>query len=191
MQNPTDGSGATSLPPFKDALMDYVVKVLEKEQPTVAQLQAAVQLAGILAPYILSLSETGCATENKQPSKAGKGKENTAAPTGLQAASGMFSYDMALNQAVNDWIKYKSEKKQGYKPKGLQSLLTQIQNNVDTYGNAAVIHAINESMASNYQGIVWDKAKAAAGNKAVVNKSNQFFELAKELEQEEGGIYDG
>jgi len=148
MQNQANGSGATSLPPFKRTLMDYVIKILETEQPTAAELQA----------------ENG--------------------------ASGMFSYDTALSQAVSDWIKYKTEKRQGYKPKGLQTLLTQIQNNVDKYGNAAVIHAINESMASNYQGIVWDKAKAAAGSKAIANKGNQFFELAKELEQEAGGIYD-
>ena len=66
---------------------------------------------------------------------------------------------------IDDWLAYKDEKRQSYKSTGLKSLLTQIENNITAHGEKAVIHAITESMASNYQGIVWDKAKHFGGNR--------------------------
>jgi len=68
-----------------------------------------------------------------------------------------FVFETRLNNTVNDWIKYKHEKGKAYKPVGFKSLLSEIRNNANTYGNEAVIQAINQSMASNYQGIVWEK----------------------------------
>ena len=62
-----------------------------------------------------------------------------------------------MTTAVNAWICYKHEIKKPYKPQGLKTLLAQIQNNAEKYGDDAVIQIINESMANNYQGITWDK----------------------------------
>ena len=96
-----------------------------------------------------------------------------------------YSFNSELEQAVNDWITYKREKRQAYKPSGLNSLLTQVQKNANTYGDTAVIHAIHESMASNYQGIVWDKAKSAATTNAAASKGNPFFDYARQLDEHE------
>ncbi len=62
-----------------------------------------------------------------------------------------------LGKAVGDWLAYKTEKRQGYKPTGLQSLLTQIRNAAKEHGDAAVVKVIRDSMAANYQGIVFDR----------------------------------
>ena len=62
-----------------------------------------------------------------------------------------------LGKAVADWLAYKTEKRQGYKPTGLQSLLTQIRNAAKEHGDAAVVKVIRDSMAANYQGIVFDR----------------------------------
>ena len=62
-----------------------------------------------------------------------------------------------LGKAVGDWLAYKTEKRQGYKPTGLQSLLTQIRNAAQEHGDAAVVKVIRDSMAANYQGIVFDR----------------------------------
>ena len=62
-----------------------------------------------------------------------------------------------LDSAVSDWLKYKAEKKQGYKPAGLKSLLAQIGCEASLHGAEAVAAAIAVSMASNYQGIIWDR----------------------------------
>ena len=64
-----------------------------------------------------------------------------------------------LQSAFSDWLAYKQEKRQGYKPTGLRSLVTQVQKRVKQHGEAAVAALIRECMASNWQGIVWDKLK--------------------------------
>ena len=52
-----------------------------------------------------------------------------------------------LEQAVNNWLIYKQEKNQQYKPSGLNSLLSQVQKHANAYGEAAVVHAISESIS--------------------------------------------
>lgn len=64
---------------------------------------------------------------------------------------------IVMDEAVN-WLKYKAERREGYKPTGLRNLLSQIANKLGEFTAEQVIFAIAESMACNYQGIVWDKA---------------------------------
>jgi DNA-binding transcriptional MocR family regulator len=99
-------------------------------------------------------------------------------------------FGVELNQAIDNWITYKAEKRQAYTPSGQNSLLQQIQENAGQYGDNSVIYAINESMASNYNGIIWDKAKS----QAVRNKQqsgNIFLEYAKHLDEQESKLERG
>ena len=90
----------------------------------------------------------------------------------LKIIRNSFIFTGQVGYAVDDWIKYKTEKKQHYKPQGLKSLLSQIQNNVTTYGSEAVTKTITESMASNYQGIVWDKLERSRGSYDFAARNN-------------------
>lgn len=76
------------------------------------------------------------------------------------------NYDLppALLEKVKDWLEYKIEKKQGYKPKGLENFLTQVFNQYQKFGAEAVVSVISESMANNWQGIIWDKLKNTQAN---------------------------
>jgi len=117
------------------------------------------------------------AEPSEQENKVGETKAE------LRTVRNSFTFPAQLQKSVNDWIKYKFEKRQGYKPMGLKNLLTQIQNNADRYGEEAVVHAISESMASNYMGIVWDKAKSFSATDEVTGtaKGNKFFRVAERL----------
>jgi hypothetical protein len=64
--------------------------------------------------------------------------------------------DVELNNAFNNWIKYKKEKRQAYKETGLQALVSRVQKNAEQYGVSKVVDVIEKSMSANYQGIVWD-----------------------------------
>ncbi|MCL2358104.1 MAG: hypothetical protein FWC70_13290 [Defluviitaleaceae bacterium] len=75
----------------------------------------------------------------------------------LCAIRNSFSFAGKLNDAVNDWIKYKFEKRQPYNPTGLRNLLARIQNSAERHGDDAIACVIEDSMASNYTGIVWSK----------------------------------
>jgi len=69
-----------------------------------------------------------------------------------------------LKECIGDWFRYKD----GKKPKsnnhydteiGITKLLKQIYNRCLENGINAVIQVIEESIGSNYQGIIWDKLK--------------------------------
>ena len=80
------------------------------------------------------------------------------------------NFSEELSRAVQDWLAYKEEKRQPYKPTGRKALLAEIQNNATQYGESAVITVIRESMSANYQGIVWDKLKNRSASKTDGNR---------------------
>lgn len=70
-----------------------------------------------------------------------------------------YGFSFELESAVNSWLAYKRERREGYKHTGLKSLLTQVKNSAAEHGDAAVIDIIRQSMANGYQGIVFDRLK--------------------------------
>lgn len=83
-----------------------------------------------------------------------------------------------LREKITEWISYKRERKESYKERGFKSLLTQIEKNCTKYGEEAIINLINECMASNYSGIIFDKLKSI---KPITNP--EWFK--KEVKKEE------
>lgn len=67
-----------------------------------------------------------------------------------------------LRESVEKWVAYKGERREEYKPVGLQSLVTQITKAAEEYGEEAMIDVITRSMAANYKGIVFDWLKEAS-----------------------------
>ena len=62
----------------------------------------------------------------------------------------------SLREIVKQWVTYKAERKEAYKPTGLQKLVSQIANATEKYGEKSMADVIERSMAANYQGIVFD-----------------------------------
>lgn len=69
----------------------------------------------------------------------------------------MFGDD--LTAAVNDWLSYKRERRESYKPTGHKLLLSQIANKAKEYGETAVAEVIRTSISSGYKGIVFDRLR--------------------------------
>lgn len=59
----------------------------------------------------------------------------------------------AMLDKVNEWLNYKKERGQSYKPIGLRKLFTIIQNEIDNNGEAFVMSAIDTSITNNWQGL--------------------------------------
>lgn len=91
-------------------------------------------------------------TERKDTPSGGAGGERDPMVSRLMAG-----YSEELRTAVDEWLRYKHEKRQTYQPIGLSNLLKKIMRYADNCGEQAVIAAIYDAMSSNYQGIVWDK----------------------------------
>ena len=71
--------------------------------------------------------------------------------------------------AITDWLTYKHEKRQDYKPTGMKSVLTQIEKKIAEFGESAVIDVIQLSMSNNWKGIIWDRIKPTTGKGATTN----------------------
>ena len=86
-----------------------------------------------------------------------------------------------LTAKVEEWIKYKMERKESYKEQGMKSLLRQIENNALTYGDQAVCDLIDDSMANGWKGIIFDRLKKApARSNGRSHGGNVFLEIAQE-----------
>lgn len=86
------------------------------------------------------------------PEEEGKQSESS-----LPSPEAHFSGD--LLSAVRDWLAYKQERREAYKPMGLQALYTQLRRAADESGEAAVVEIIRQSMASGYQGLTLDRLR--------------------------------
>ena len=65
---------------------------------------------------------------------------------------------------MSEWVKYKTERKEPYKEQGMKSLLCQVENKAMQYGDDAVCSLIDECMANNWKGIIFDRLVKAKPN---------------------------
>lgn len=106
--------------------------------------------------------------------KGSKGADKPPAPTPL--------FGPELKAAFEDWLEYKREKREAYKPKGLQSLITQIEKQAGVYGESAVAGLIVESMSNGWKGIIWDRLEKQQPRHGPQEREKSWAELARELE---------
>jgi len=80
--------------------------------------------------------------------------------------------DPVLESKILEWLKYKAERREAYKETGLNSLLTEVQNNVNKYGLNPVINCINKSMGRNYAGIIFELVEKGNGDNRASTAAN-------------------
>jgi hypothetical protein len=152
---------------------------------------------------------------NASPKTNGGNKDSVSLRQGealrnIRACKNVFegrSFSDPMRLKVEEWLKYKDERKESYKPTGLKNLLTQIEKKIIEHSEDQVIVAIGDSMANNYKGIVWERIKPLtlmdAKKQSIYSHmdkagimmdsyqgNNQFLQYALELERAEkaGGI---
>ena len=64
-----------------------------------------------------------------------------------------FEFSEKVKSSILDWLRYKKEKHQTYKPTGLKTLLKKLKEDTTLNGDEYVIQSIEYSMTSNYSGI--------------------------------------
>ena len=108
----------------------------------------------------------------------GKGKDDS--PDGENAPElEKCGFSPALRAAVEDWLAYKRERREAYKPTGLKALLTQISSAASAHGDAAVIGVIRQSMGSGYKGITFDRL----GQSPIATNESTVAEARRALER--------
>ena len=62
-----------------------------------------------------------------------------------------------MQETLREWLKYKAERRESYKPTGLKKLIAEVKGKLSLYQETAVISLIDECMANGWRGIIWDK----------------------------------
>ena len=132
-----------------------------------------------------SKSEINPSKSKEECTKAKEIKVNESIPKKKSSAScdapslsnmpGYCSLPSSVQEKIADWLKYKQEKRQPYKTKGLQALITQVVSKCAEHGEIAVIACIDLSMANNWQGIIWDRIKKSGGGETQQRTSGNPF----------------
>lgn len=118
--------------------------------------------------------------ENKKENK--KEKENECYNPLTPSQEEKFS--PLLLDAVHEWLRYKHERKEDYKPTGLEAMTSEIRNKAAEYGDAAVIACIKHCMAQNWKGIIWDKLPKQAPPAQYQRSAQSWAELAARMDEE-------
>lgn len=94
---------------------------------------------------------------NSLRQKDSKVKDSKVKDTPLNPPDGGWGFGDELTAAFSEWLQYKQERREGYKPIGLKSVVTQVRKHAAQYGEQAVADLIRVCMASNWQGIIFDR----------------------------------
>ncbi len=121
-------------------------------------------------------------TENRTPNKKQTKTETKSKPPVIPPEK---QWGGELTAAVTDWLAYKTERRQAYRPTGFKALLSQLDQYTACYGEAAVADLLRLCMANGWQGIVWDKLAKQPPRQ---QQKNSWLDLAEELEREEGTL---
>lgn len=113
-----------------------------------------------------------------------KEKESYNMPTSDELVERFQSQELA--DAVIDWLSYKKERRERYKPTGLKSLLLQIEKQTGAHGAHAVADTIRMSMSNGWRGIIWDRIQSPPEQQ---KSSNPFWEMLREEEAREQNGY--
>ena len=116
----------------------------------------------------------------KKPKQEPKRKANNISYFLFLISNNNYKYiikDSNIYNTIIEWLEYKDQRKDKYTETGLSKLLTQIENNIELYGEKTICNLINECMASNWKGIIFDKLK-----KVETKNNPQWFN--KEVNEE-------
>ena len=82
-----------------------------------------------------------------------------------------YDFSQQIEAKLVEWYSYKAEQKKKITPIGMKSQLTKVDNMINSIGENSVIYVLDESMANNYQGMIWDLA-----NKGKKKTSKSLFD---------------
>lgn len=152
-----------------DAIFKYM---FENEEPSFDDLKKGIWI-NIKMPLDTSKKQHFNGAKGGRPKKPNKNPKETQTETQpitqkktnnnflFLISNFLFLKDRGLLRGkIEEWLEYKKQRKdKPYTEIGFKKLLTQIENNVNKYGEEQVIELIDECMSNNYQGIIFDKLK--------------------------------
>lgn len=173
--------------PDLDSAPDSVASFFEANRPVLdsaAKKSAAGKKGGSVKQSKSRQKQTEAAESNKEASTSTRNRNRTSSSTRTNVIppDPLPGASPQLQTAFDEWLAYKEERKEGYKPTGLKALETEVMNNAGKYGDEAVASLIRACMASGWKGIIFDRLRERPGG-AGFQTSNPFLEM---LQEEQG-----
>ena len=103
-------------------------------------------------------------------------KLNNNPPKSPKGETDMFEgYDFSqrVQTKLSEWLRYKQERREGYKPTGLKRFLSRVENALQSYAEADVLEQMDMAMANNWQGIAYDRLKGKERPSPAPEKSRE------------------
>jgi len=97
------------------------------------------------------------APEGKDAGKGAKKAPGRKAAPDWQSMMAEYPFSPAVQEAILEWLRYKSERREPYRTQGLRSLLRQLDASCQQYGDDAVVQLIGQCMASGWKGLIFDR----------------------------------
>lgn len=94
--------------------------------------------------------------EKKPSKKTDYGKEE------FEKDLSVLSKPMA--DSVVEWLKYKKQRREAYKPVSIKKFITQVKGYAEQYGEEAVMTVISDSIANGYMGVAFASIKGKKPN---------------------------
>lgn len=93
-----------------------------------------------------------------------------------------YDFSFVVEEKINEWLKYKKEKNQSYKPTGFRTFLKKIEKAILEIGEQAVLDSIDNCIASNYSGVFFNKPTVGKNVRASESKkqNDQFLDWCAE-----------
>lgn len=122
---------------------------------------------------------------NENPKPNPKAKQNNISTFLFLISNFKFLEDKGLlREKIEEWLKYKWERKEYYKETGFKSLLAKLEKATNQYGVENIVNLIDECMANNYKGIIFEKLEKQ--NKSKSARKEELPEwFGKDLKNEE------
>lgn len=91
-----------------------------------------------------------------------------------------FCYQADVVDKLEEWFAYKTAKKDTYTEQGMKALLRKIDTCYEEYGYQAVCDLIDESMANNWKGIIFDRLKKTPVKTVQRKNGNVFLDMLED-----------
>lgn len=96
--------------------------------------------------------------------------------TGNQAPD-LSSFSAEMQEAIQQWLKYKTERRESYKPTGLQAFLTTLRKKLSQYSEKQIIDLMGDCMSNGWRGIIWDRLEQPSRQSG---SGNPFLDMLRE-----------
>lgn len=132
--------------------------------------------------------------EDKEIKKAKKDKKGDCLPDYEK-----YGFSSLMRERLDEWLVYKWERREPYKPTGLNSLLVTVSREIERLGEAMVLDRITLAMASGWRGMNLDKvsgggrgSESTVADKPLEDWEKQWLEEKRRnierRRQREGGV---